>query len=212
MLINKPFFGRSVTIRTDENDSMIYDQCISQSQSYIPSITLSPRYIIDAGAHIGLSSLLYTYHYRKAIIIALEPDRENFDLLVENTKTSPNIRPLLGGLWNRRCFLSVSDPDYKGKCGLITQETSQPDIEGYAVPDLMLLYSFRHVDILKIDIEGAETVIFDHRSLEWLPKVNSIIIEVHGDSRWFFDFMDKTNFTRPILEGEHYRLTNRSQT
>ena len=38
------------------------------------------------------------------------------------------------------------------------------------------------MDILKVDIEGAELEIFSQGTAEWLPRVDLIIIETHD---WF---------------------------
>ncbi len=38
---------------------------------------------------------------------------------------------------------------------------------------------FDYVDILKIDIEGAELEIFSEGSEEWLSKIGLIIVETH---------------------------------
>jgi hypothetical protein len=42
---------------------------------------------------------------------------------------------------------------------------------------------FHHVDILKIDIEGAELEVFSNGAEEWLSRVNLIIIETHDRFR-----------------------------
>ena len=42
--------------------------------------------------------------------------------------------------------------------------------------------TFDRIDILKIDIEGAEVQMF-RSDLGWLDRVRSILIEFHGNSR-----------------------------
>jgi hypothetical protein len=42
---------------------------------------------------------------------------------------------------------------------------------------------FDTVDILKIDIEGAELEIFSQAAEQWLPKVPLIIVETHDRFR-----------------------------
>jgi hypothetical protein len=36
------------------------------------------------------------------------------------------------------------------------------------------------IDLLKIDIEGAELVLFGDTAKQWLPQVRNICIELHG--------------------------------
>lgn len=51
----------------------------------------------------------------------------------------------------------------------------------------MRRYSFPRLDIAKIDIEGAESIVFAvHKQAvrvqDWLPKVNMLTLEIHP---WF---------------------------
>ena len=38
------------------------------------------------------------------------------------------------------------------------------------------------VSIVKIDIEGAEVPIFSEDCRSWLPRVDNIVIELHGEA------------------------------
>ena len=38
--------------------------------------------------------------------------------------------------------------------------------------------SIKHIDLLKIDIEGAEKEVFEHSSM-WIDQVGALVIELH---------------------------------
>jgi hypothetical protein len=48
----------------------------------------------------------------------------------------------------------------------------------------MNMAGFERVSLLKIDIEGAEAVVFNAPNLSWLDRVDNIAIELHDDSQF----------------------------
>jgi len=50
------------------------------------------------------------------------------------------------------------------------------------VDGLLREFGLEHIDILKIDIEGAELEVFSYTSA-WIDKVEAIIIELHAVAR-----------------------------
>ena len=60
-------------------------------------------------------------------------------------------------------------------------------------------YGFRQIDLLKIDIEGAEQQIFNDEPhlAQFLPSVRFLILEVHDE------FIDSQNICN-ILSGFHF--------
>jgi hypothetical protein len=55
-------------------------------------------------------------------------------------------------------------------------------IKGLTIEKIIELSGFKNIDLLKVDIEGAETELFKG-DLTWLLRIGSIAIEFHGDSR-----------------------------
>jgi hypothetical protein len=56
---------------------------------------------------------------------------------------------------------------------VVAQET-----RGITVPALLDAYGIVHVDIFKIDIEGAEKELFEHCEA-WIGRVDALIVELH---------------------------------
>jgi hypothetical protein len=73
------------------------------------------------------------------------------------------------GSWGVQVSDRLGEPEHSVKC--------------YKLATLLDKAQFRTVDILKIDIEGAELELFSHDAAEWLPRVNLIIIETHDRFR-----------------------------
>jgi hypothetical protein len=77
------------------------------------------------------------------------------------------------------------------------------------VDKIMQDYNLEKVDILKIDIEGAEKEVFTDTS-SWIEKVNSIIIELHermkaGCNRSFY--CGSNGFDNEWKQGENVYLS-----
>jgi len=53
-------------------------------------------------------------------------------------------------------------------------------VQGWDLASLIQMSGFAEVDLLKIDIEGAEEVIFRAEVSSWLPRVRNLCIELHG--------------------------------
>ena len=66
--------------------------------------------IIDCGANIGISSLWFAKEFPGAEIYAVEPSPTNFEMLRKNVAAYPNIVPLLGGVWDRKVDLAITNP------------------------------------------------------------------------------------------------------
>lgn len=81
----------------------------------------SPDNIIDAGANIGIFSMMYAKKFPNARIIAFEPEESNFELLLKNTQKFKNIVCVKAGIWCRDAYLKIIPRD-TGKWGFYVQE------------------------------------------------------------------------------------------
>lgn len=145
-----------------------------------PPIPIEPRLIVDAGANVGYVSVYYANRYPDARIVALEPDDRNFALAQQNCAGYPSIELLRAGLWPHDARLSTVEPDVGYKSwGIRTEETNSGGIEGVSIPTLLGRLGEERIDLLKLDIEGAEIPLFANAD-DWLPCVGIVLIETHG--------------------------------
>jgi len=176
----------------------------------------SPRTIVDVGANIGLTSLFFALHFPDAKIIAIEPDLSNFYLLQLNSENYTNITPLQRGLWNKRARLKIANPDAP-KWSFQVEETKdmQNFIEATTIDQIFSDYELDRIDILKIDIEGAEKEIFSGQT-DWLENVGVLVIELHdrhkpGCSDAFYAAISKFRF-KEYRCGENIIVVNQDIT
>jgi len=134
--------------------------------------------IIDCGANIGLSVLYWKYLYPKSKIIAFEPDPEIFKLLQHNVNVFDfdDVDLLPYAVWSSYTKLNFQPDNSVG--GRLIKEGKSPsliDVKTFRLRDILN----QDIDMLKIDIEGAETeVIMDCN--DKLSSVENLFVEYHG--------------------------------
>jgi FkbM family methyltransferase len=210
-----PGIKNSITLRKNTSDIALFKQMLVHEE-YTFKCPFPPRFIIDAGANIGLSSLFFIRKYPEAMIVSVEADGGNFDLLRHNTRSYSSIKPVKAGLWPTSATLKITDPGL-GATGFMVQETIPDDPQGIkaiSIRDILKDHDQPIVDILKIDIEGAEKELLTDDYHYWIPKCKVIIIELHdrkkeGCSVAFFKAFSQFNFEcHPF--GQNFLMINRN--
>lgn len=143
----------------------------------------SVRTIIDAGANVGYSSAYLLSKFSLARVVCIEPDQGNFALLQSNLAPfGARAELVLGALWSEPTMLSLdaSTADIGLEWGRQVCEGTEGTVRAFDIPTLMRDFSIDHLDLLKIDIEGAEQQVFSAPDLSWLDHVSNIVIELHG--------------------------------
>jgi FkbM family methyltransferase len=123
------------------------------------------NYIVDVGGNIGATALMFHAAFPNARILALEPMSMNWECLVYNTKDIPEITCRKTAVGSERGHISLSlpddtqrpdiDSDLSGTSGLFSIFGKGTRTETSTV-DLLDNIVTAKVDILKIDVEGAE--------------------------------------------------------
>jgi len=142
------------TITLPDSASFVWTyRDIFQRELYAFRTRSERPYIIDGGANIGLSVLYFKRLYPLAEIVAFEPDPYIFGLLQGNLRSHghDDVRLEQCALWSSATSLLFHSDGADG--GRVARE----DAAGTAVQAVRLReYLDRHVDLLKLDIEGAE--------------------------------------------------------
>lgn len=180
---------------------------------------------IDVGAHIGK----YTIRAARMVggegrVVAVEPDKDNFEFLIKNIKLNDleNCIPLnvAAGSTDGETFLFS---------GLNSAENSikQDFGRGFhkvpmrALDSILAENRIGDVDLIKVDVEGAEYEVVKGLEKTLNAKEPVLIIEVlAGDKDRVLNYMRKMNYgekilnTYPSYKGGliHYSFTKRAKT
>lgn len=141
-------------------------------------------FIVDAGSNIGLSILFFKTAYPKARIIGFEPEPRTFTLLKTNVETNA-----LCDVQVHQCALGdqdgVSDfyvnSSQAGSLEMSTIKERTPSAQQITVAERKLSpFITEEVDLLKLDVEGAETkVLFELSGAGKLSMIRQMHIEYH---------------------------------
>lgn len=175
-----PEVPTEILLRPGTTDQDAFTQVFLDREYDIPLET--PDVIVDAGANTGLASLWFSNRYPEARILAIEPDQSNFYLLKRNTLAYDNIETLRAGLWSHKTNLAIKNPEADPWAFRVTESEGPSDISAIGIDDIMKRMDIDILDMLKLDIEGAEKEVFSN-SRSWIGKVNTIIIETHDRFR-----------------------------
>lgn len=154
--------NNNLSIRWTTSDVNVFYHTFVEKEFFTPFKIDNVNFIIDAGANIGMTAILLQNLYPLASIVAIEPEINNFKYLKRNTLIYPTIKIIQKGLWHSDTYLRISNPSDES-WAFKTEEVSKEnkyDIEAISIDTIMSEYEISIIDILKIDIEGAEKDLF----------------------------------------------------
>ena len=169
----------AVHLRLGTSDFCAYkDVLVCRIKEYEPAIeSFRPRVIVDAGAHIGMASIGFARRYPLATIFAVEPEPGNFALLCRNVSAYQQVVPVQAAIWKQdgEVCLGPSQAHVKGAFQVV--EESETRVRAITMGTLMREMKIDFIDLLKMDIEGAEKEVFE--SCDWIERVGTLAIELH---------------------------------
>ena len=179
-----PFLDHPVEIRPGTSDKAVFDQIFVDREYRCLDNLLNVSTILDCGANVGYSAGYLLSRYKTAQLLAIEPDRANFDLLQRNMLPyGGRVSCLHGAVWDRETTLQFDEATVGAGAEWGRQmKEGTGDVTAFDIPALMSIAGFQRIGLLKIDVEGAEREIFACDADKWLPLVDNIVIELHGDS------------------------------
>lgn len=140
---------------------------------------------IDIGAHVGVWSAYALHHCPQLAIVAIEPEENNWKLLVENLNRHDRMNLYQAAVWYQEKYppsLVVSAYDTTGHHIMEIPVSSEDAYDHSRVPfftvqEIMNMYQWDTIDILKIDCEGGEWNIMPNLPYD---KIQTIVGEWHG--------------------------------
>jgi len=169
----------TVHLRLGTSDFCAYkDVLVCREKDYDPGIAnFTPRVIVDAGAHIGMASIAFAWLYPRATIIAVEPEPSNFAALLRNVAPYKGIIPVEAALWKEDGEVGLGASQVHPKGGFQIIERGQTRVRAVTMRTLMRELGIHFIDLLKLDIEGAEKEVFE--ACDWIESVRTIALELH---------------------------------
>jgi|GEM_PF-1614682 len=169
---------------TGFTDLFIFTEIFVEKEYDWPDLKLQPKTIVDIGANIGLFALRMTQRHAQAELFCFEPFPPNFSRL-EDLVTRNDIQRIKR--WQKgvsstsgHAQLYVHDKNTGGHSivsELRVEDSRSVEIELIALKRLFDLIERPHIDILKLDCEGAEKDIILSLTPDLAERIHAIVFE-----------------------------------
>lgn len=144
-------------------------------------------FIIDAGANVAYASLYFASKYKNCNIVSIEPEPSNFNIVtqnINNNNLSKVITPINKALWYCNTTLELftdNKQEWSFSVNEIQNASSQNKTETTTINNLLKENNKTIINILKIDIEGAEFEIFldENRHKDFIVNTELVAMEIH---------------------------------
>lgn len=139
--------------------------------------------VLDLGANVGITAAYWLITCEDARVIAVEPESRNMALLRLNV-AADEASIHQAALAERAGIASL---EIRGPTAHKLVDESGPPrsdvqpIRTLTLEELRVIEGLSHVDLMKVDIEGAEARVFS-RSWDLLQKCRVVVMEIHESS------------------------------
>jgi len=188
-MFTKDVRGLTFTYPNEREFRMLYEEIFKKHVYYHELDGVIAPKILDIGAHVGLASLYFKQLFPTARITAFEPEPTLFECLVKNVEQNKiqDTQLIDKAVWSSDMEIQLHVDDEEENNWLSTssllsgawtrkQKTAPITVQAISLKP----YLGETVDIMKMDVEGAETeIIKDIR--EYLPNIRHMFIEFHAN-------------------------------
>jgi FkbM family methyltransferase len=184
--LTSPHSLHPLVCREGSSDFHSFHQIFIQREYSCLDDLADPRLILDCGANAGYSAAYFLSRFPQCRVIAIEPDPDNFALLQRNLAPfGDRVRAIQAGVWSHPTKLKMSEAKYGDgrEWARQVRECKEGETDGLPAVDVGALLresGYSSLSILKVDIEGAEKVVFGSNYESWIGRVENVVIELHG--------------------------------
>ncbi len=136
--------------------------------------------ILDLGANIGTFSMYFLKHFPKSKIYAYEASAETFSILQKNKGKNKDSdwSVFQAAVWKDDGFISFETKEFSGG-SRINSEGSETVPAVKLLTILEKISDEKMIDLLKIDVEGAEEAVLLSCDNHLFSRIQNLVIELH---------------------------------
>lgn len=157
----------------------------------------SVRRVLDLGSNIGVSCLYFNLRFPQAELVCVEPVPENVRVLTHNARSNRlpwRIEAMAVGaaageadLYASRWWASCSTTKTVAEARTALPHRPESFLGGWVtqvpattVDDLLDRAGWDTVDIVKMDVEGAEREVLLDVAPRWLKRAEALVVDIHA--------------------------------
>jgi FkbM family methyltransferase len=199
--------------RPGTSDLEVFDQIFVEREYSCLDDLEHVGLIVDCGANVGFSAAYLLSRFPGSRLIAIEPDPGNYEVLRANLAPYGRSATLVrAAVWSHPTGLTSSSAPYRdGKEWSHQVRECLPgedaDVTAIDVGSILRQFPGERISILKMDIEGAEGIVFGANDRSWIDLVDNIAIELHDDSA----FGNCSTVFREAISGRGFSVTRHGE-
>lgn len=145
-----------------------------------------PKRILDLGANIGMGTISLACQFPDAEFICVEPDSRNLEKLKVNLSSNNVKAEIIAAAVGSEVGTTSLRFGQNPTCSAI-EFSPMHELENSMVVNLITvqkiieLFDWPSIDLVKIDIEGAEDELLSHTA-EWLSCTGALVLEIHPNT------------------------------
>lgn len=192
-----------LVLRDNEGaDLFIYSE-VFEHECYALPLRNQPATILDLGANIGLAAIYFARTFPTARVACVEPDPDNFRVLQRNLDLNRVAAVVFAAAAHNEdgavmMTLAASAYGHRIADARTHGAAERYEVAAVTVPTLLARLGWERIGLVKIDIEGHETVLLA-QPCDWLDRVDALCLEYHfdGAERHLSALADRYRFAPP---------------
>jgi FkbM family methyltransferase len=164
---------------SDTSELRVVHEVFVRDEYELPS-DIEPRVIVDLGSNVGISVLLFKSRYPEARVVAVEPQPASFALLRENTRHLEAVTTVHAAIAAQGGLVTLYSGARSWAASTVpgAEQGDRHDVPALTFDTLAEQESLVDIDVLKMDVEGAETAVLASPTVH---RCEVIIFEFHGE-------------------------------
>ena len=185
----KPFpiqIGEAKLLVTPRSSDLFTIYEIFSDQGYLPKLLNFPwqaETVVDLGANIGVFSIWASLTFRPKTVIAAEMEPRCFYQLVDNIALNhlgETIKPFQAAIFNQSGSVGMKKIPGSAFYGVDPRKADR-QVRSFSLEDFLKHTGLKRIDLLKIDIEGAEKYLLTEANAPLFKRrVGYILLETHS--------------------------------
>ncbi len=178
------FGGKQIAVRPFSYDFYVLAE-VFWEQAYAPrAISIRrPGVVMDLGANIGAFSVWAAWRWLPERIIAVEMEAGSYTLLEANIRLNGLngcVLPVKAAIWDKDGRVGIERHAFNHGMDRVCPGPGQAEVPAVTLETLMRQTGVMQVDLLKMDIEGAEAKLFNRENEPILAgAVGCVLAELH---------------------------------
>ena len=185
----KPFplqIGEAVFMIEPRSSDLFTIYEIFFDRGYLPKLPKFPKIVdtvVDLGANIGVFSVWASSVFRPKAVVAVEMEPACYNQLVENIALNhleDTVRPFQGAIFSHSGAVGTRKIPGSNFYEVAPQKSTHR-VKSFSFKDFLNMTHLDRVDLLKIDIEGAEKYLLTEENASLFKRcVRYILLETHS--------------------------------